>query len=390
MNEKKTHEDYIEELKKQYHVNTVWSYSRVSSFDQDPYEWFLKYILKLPSDKENGNAYGIYGNMVHDIMEDFYNKKFDKTECKKIFNEQWDKLSLLGLKFNNTDEESERRLKDKYKKDIDNFFETFTVFNGDCWCEVPIPVVIKHNRGKEIFFGYIDFLESYDGGDRRKFHIIDYKTSTMYKGKAIEEHARQLLLYAIGLKQKYNCDYEDIDVGWNFLKYVTVKEEQKNGKIKERYIERCELIPKLQTSINKWLKEFGYDPAKYEMITSLEELPEEVSCKFILEDCIIRVPFTESSDTMLQSELFSKCKRIKKLIKQYDKDKDDKIFMWEPTQNDEFWLYNLCSYSSKLHKPFAEYLHKKELIEQYHNSTPWLDDDINKEEDLLGDFFNSL
>lgn len=380
----------VEELKNKYKVKDIWSYSRVNSFDQDPYEWFLKYIKKEPSDKKLGNAYGIYGNMVHDIMEDFYNGKIKREDCKKVFDDEWNKLSLLGLKFNNTDEESEKKLKTKYKNDLDNFFDTFRVFNGECSCEIPTSVIIKKGRGKEIFFGYIDFLERYDVEGKTKYHIIDYKTSTMYKGAAIQEHARQLLLYAMGLKQEINCDYEDIDVGWNFLKYVTVKEVQKNGNIKERYIERCELITKLQNSINKWLKEFGYNPTDFEMVTSLDELPKEVRGKFVLEDCIVRVPFTEESATTLQKDLYSKCQQIKKLVKEYNKTKDDSLFMWEPTQQDEFWLYNLCSYTSNLHKPFAEYLRKKELIEQYQNSTPWLDEAEKKDEDILGDFFKNI
>ena len=390
MNER---EKYVEAIKKRYGVDKVWSYSQVSTFDQDPYEWFLKYILNEPSDREQASAYGIYGNMVHDIMEDYYNGKIKKEDCGSIFNDEWDKLSLLGLKFNYTNEDSERKLKEKYKTDLDNFFEGFTTFNGTCKCEMPISVLIEDEGNREAFFGYIDFLNEYEEDGHKKYHIIDYKTSTMYKGKAIMEHARQLLLYAIGLKQKTGCDYEDIDVGWNFLKYITVVEEQKNGKTKERYIERCELIDKLETSIRKWLRELGFSDAIYEqcvVANSLSPLPPEVREKFVLKDCIIMVPFTQSSAEMLASELSSKCGQLRKLTAEYEKTHDDGIFMWEPTKNDEFWLYNLCSYSSNLHKPFANYLHKKELIDQYYEETPWLEDATEKGDNLLDNFFNSL
>lgn len=388
MSDRELHEKYIEGVKNKYGVDRVWSYSQVSSFDQDPYEWFLKYILKEPSDKISGNAYGIYGNMVHDIMEDYYNGKIAREDCCRVFEEKWDKLSLVGLKFNYTDEDSEIKLKTKYKKDLDNFFDTFqTIKSNNCWCEMPIPIKV----GEEAFFGYIDFLDEYEENGRKKYHIIDYKTSTMYKGKAIEEHARQLLLYALGLLQKKaDCTYEDIDVGWNFLKYVTVKEEQKNGKVKERYIERCELLSKLKTSIDKWLKEYGYAPDMYEMIASLDELPLEVKNKFTISDCIIRVPFTKESADMLIDELSSKCRQLRKLMKEYEETHNEELFMWEPTQSDEFWLYNLCSYTSNLHKPFANYLKKKELIEQYYDETPWLEEASQKGDDLLNNFFDTL
>lgn len=385
---------YIELIKEKYGVDKVWSYSRVNSFDQDPYEWFLKYILELPSDKSTGNAYGIYGNMVHDIMEDYYNGKIKREDCKKTFNEEWDRLSLLGLKFNNTDEESERKLKKKYKDDLDNFFDTFESFTGKCTCEMPVAVLLKNKKQKEAFFGYIDFLDQYTEDGRKKYHIIDYKTSTMYKGKAIEDHARQLLLYAIGLRQKTKCKYEDIDVGWNFLKYVTVIEEQKNGKTKERYIERYELVTKLETSIKKWLRELGFSDTVYEQCIAtgtLDPLPQEVKDKFIIKDCIIMVPFTKESAQKLQRDLCNKCKTLNELTNEYEETKNEELFMWEPTQQDEFWLYNLCSYSSNLHKPFANYLHKKELMEQHRDDTSWLDDTVQtREEDLFGNFFNSI
>jgi hypothetical protein len=386
-------EDYksiTTKLLKEFNKDIVWSYSRVNSFKQDPYEWFLHYVKNIPSDKTMGNAYGIYGNMVHDIMEDYYNKKIDKEECLNVFCNKWDELSLFGLKFNSTDDNSELKLKTKYKNDLINFFETFKTFSGECFCEIPIPVVLQDKTRTEVFAGYIDFLNVSEENGVRKYHIIDYKTSTMYKGKSIEEHAQQLLLYAIGLKQKLKCNHEDIDVGWNFLKYVKVEEALKNGKTKERYIERCELIDKLQNSINKWMLEYGYEPIDDCSDVTMDVLPAEVRDKFRLSDCIIKVPFTKESEEMLTQNLLNECEEIRNKVDEYNKTGDDSLFMWEPTERDEFWLYNLCMYSSSLHKPFAEYLHKKELLDEYHNDTPWLDEATDNGENLLDSFFNSM
>lgn len=386
-------EDYksiTTKLLKEFNKDIVWSYSRVNSFKQDPYEWFLHYVKNIPSDKSFGNAYGIYGNMVHDIMEDYYNKKITKEDCLKTFVNKWDELSLAGLKFNNTDEESERKLKNKYKNDLIHFFENFKTFTGICVCELPISIVLQDDKRTEVFAGFIDFLNVYDNNNKKKYHIIDYKTSTMYKGKNIQEHAKQLLLYAIGLKQKTNCSYEDIDVGWNFLKYVTVKETLKNGKTKERYIERYELVDKLKTSINKWLTEYKYSTDDYNNITSLDELPEEVRNKFEVSDCIILVPFTEDAEKMLTEDLLDECETIRNMVQKYNETNDENIFMWEPTEQDEFWLYNLCMYSSSLHKPFANYLHNKELKDEYYNDTSWLNDATDNGDDLLKNFFTNM
>lgn len=377
---------YIDIIKKQYDVENVWSFSRVNSFKQDPYGWFLRYIKHEPSDKDNGNAYGIYGNMVHDIMEDYYKGIIAREDCAKVFDEKWQELSLLGLKFNNTDEESEKRLKDKYYKDILSFMNTFETIDGEHHCEQPVAALLENKNHKEAFFGYIDFLNK----NNNHYQIIDYKTSTMYKGSAIEEHAQQLLLYAVGLKQKTQCEYNDITIGWNFLKYVLVKEEQKNGNIKDRYIERYEVGLKLENSLKKWMKEFGYEDTNcidYAVITNdFSKIPTEVMEKFSFHDCIITVEFNETVEKLFIDKMLEECYNINKLVEQYNETEDDGLFMWEPSQRDEFYYYNLCDYSTNLHKAFAQYFSAKEQKESGDSS--WLQDATDRGDELSNFFAN--
>ena len=88
-----------------------------------------------------------------------------------------------------------------------------------------------------------------------------------------------------------NIPLEDISCAWNFLKYVTVTYEQKNGKTKERHIERNQLGESLVNTAKMWIKEFGYeddiDLYVDEMIldNSIENLPKEVREKFNISDC---------------------------------------------------------------------------------------------------------
>ena len=91
--------------------------------------------------------------------------------------------------------------------------------------------------------GYIDmlYIEPYkdeDGNEKKRVHIVDWKTSTRYQGAKIDAECGQLVIYAEGIRQALNIPLEDIVCEWNFLKYVTVTIEQKNGKKKDRYIER--------------------------------------------------------------------------------------------------------------------------------------------------------
>lgn len=380
------YQEFIEELKRKFDTDIIWSFSRVNSFKNDPYGWFLRYVKHEPSDKESGNAYGIYGNMVHDIMESYYKGEISREECRSRFDEEFDKLSLTGLKFNNTDDVSDKRLKDKYREDIEDFMDKFSTIDGNYLCEYPISLMLKNENGHEGFFGYIDFLNKKDDN----YLIIDYKTSTMYKGKDVYEHAKQLLLYAIGLRQQTGCAYENITVGWNFLKYVWVQEEQKNGNVKDRYIERCKLAETLENSLMKWMKSLGYEDTSCvsnAVITNdLSKIPEEVLKKFKFKDCIITVDFNEKVEKDLVDNLLEECYNIRQLMKEYEETLDDSVFMWEPTQKDEFFYYNLCDYSTKVHKAFAAYFNKKEEAKRAKEDTPWID----KKEDELTNFFDAF
>ena len=365
------YQDFVADVQSRYGVDRVWSFSQVNSFKQDPYGWYLHYILHEPSDKNTGNAYGVYGNMVHDIMEEYYKGNISREECVETFQTKWDELSLLGMKFNNIDEASDKKLKKKYYEDVLNFMETFTTIEGEHVCEKPMSVLLKSDTQKEAFVGYIDFLNHV--GD--KYQIIDYKTSTMYKGNAVEEHAKQLLLYAASIREETGCRCDQIEVGWNFLKYIWVKETQKNGNIKDRYIERCELGEKLSTSIKKWLKEYGYSESEADYVTAtndMSRLPEEVRDKFKFQDCIITVPYDETIEEVFIDNMLKECYNIREHIKEYESTNTDNMFMWEPEQRDEFYYYNLCDYSTKLHKPFANYFNAKEQPQE-NDDSEWLD-----------------
>ena len=170
------------------------------------------------------------------------------------------------------------------------------------------------------FVGYIDFLNFNKG----KINIIDYKTSTMYKESDIPKYSDQLILYAEMVKQRYGVNYEDINVGWNFLKYAKVTNRLD---LSEEIVERKNLL--------------NYDPEYY-----------------FIDDCIINVEFNE----LVENDFINKITNIVSIIEnktnEYINSGDDNLFFWEVTQPSLFRLNNFCNYSEKLHRPLREYLEK--------------------------------
>lgn len=82
---------------------------------------------------------------------------------------------------------------------------------------------------------------------------MDWKTSSIYKGKKAENECGQLVVYAIGLNQQ-GVPMDKIRICWNFLKYVSIQYEQANGAVKTREVERCKIGESLQTNAKMWLK----------------------------------------------------------------------------------------------------------------------------------------
>jgi hypothetical protein len=272
----------------------MWSYSKISSFsDGCHWEYYLSRILKK---KGTNNSYAILGGICHDILESFYNGEIKYEEMKTIFETKWLECEMAGIKLYG-DEEKNVKMMEEYKQDILNFFETHQIpGNGKKVSEAEIWIDLEHDG--DICIGYIDAILKQ--GDR--YIIEDYKTSTLYKGKDIYDHQKQLLLYSLGLNQ-LGVPLDKIDIRWLFLKYtnVTFKHmttvtyvETVKDKSKEKTSTclKSEWVSKVKTQLKKdIIAHYGEALSSKEVKALLDEcvdnnnlntLPKELQDKYIL------------------------------------------------------------------------------------------------------------
>jgi len=74
----------------------LWSFSRVNEFVECKYGYFLHRILK----KEGAdNIYGVVGNLVHDILERYYNKEIPYEQMIDEFENGFMLIEILILNF---------------------------------------------------------------------------------------------------------------------------------------------------------------------------------------------------------------------------------------------------------------------------------------------------
>ena len=199
------------------------------------------------------------------------------------------------------------------------------------------------------------------------YHILDFKTSTKYSGKGLEEHSGQLTIYAIGLMQT-GVPLNKIRACFNFLKYVTIQYHQKNGAIKTRDVERCKVGESLQSNARMWLKEFGYEDEVDDYLmklldaNSINVLPKEVQDKYVIEDCHVYIPLNQVLIDKWTDIIDKTIKDIRKREEKFAETNDDKMF-WDTNKSVEeqsYYFATLSGYSANLHKPYQKYLERLE------------------------------
>lgn len=344
-------------------VDRMNSWSRVNCVHNSLYEYYLKYILHKKEDRSD-SIYVVTGGLSHEILEKFYGKEISYEEMINEFDDGWMlAFDVTDLKFVRGDSKRNNNIANKYYYDLYNFFSTHEIITQKMSIEEFVYVKI----GNEYYQGYIDaHLEDENG-----IHtILDYKTSSIYKGTKAKDSSGQLVMYAMALHQN-GIPYEKIKIAWNFLKYQCVTVQSKKGVKKVREIERFELGEKLQANAKMWLKEFGYEAEMLEYLDKLAQtndikcLPPEVQAKYELHDCYVYVDLTPELIQYWEDFIINTMKMIREKETTYAElkaagkyDEADKLW-WEDEESlkkQSYYLTNLCGYSTNLHKPLKAYL----------------------------------
>lgn len=350
----------LQTLMKNEGVSRIWSWSKWNCFHTSPYEYFLKYILHKKEDRTDC-IYTTTGGIAHDIMERRYTGKLSYEQMIDDFEDGWvTAFNIAEMKFDRNSPEKNDKISQKYYENLKHFFMNHTPLKY----KPVIEQFVKAKIGDNLFQGYIDVCFKDDEGN---FNILDWKTSSIYKGKKAENECGQLVVYAIGLNQQ-GVPMDKIHICWNFLKYVSIQYEQANGAVKTREVERCKIGESLQTNAKMWLKKLGYtdqvdDYLKQLLDTNdIECLPKEVQEKYIISDCYVYVPLTDELINRWKETIISTINDIELREKDYEETHSDKAF-WDTDESVEaqsYYFSTLCGYSPNLHLPYKAYLERTE------------------------------
>ncbi|MCK5042799.1 MAG: PD-(D/E)XK nuclease family protein, partial [Candidatus Aenigmarchaeota archaeon] len=198
---------------------TLYSHSRLSTFEQCPLKFRFRYIDKISVDTAQ-SIEAFLGSRVHETLEKLYiDLKFQKTntlqDLIKYFSDQWKKNWNPTIKIVKKDytEENYRKMGEKF---ITDYYNKYKPFNDTRILGIENRVVIDLNGdGKFKLQGYIDRL-AMKGEDTVEIH--DYKTNSNLPLQDYLDRDRQLALYAIAVKESYPFA-KKIRLVWHFLAF---------------------------------------------------------------------------------------------------------------------------------------------------------------------------
>lgn len=380
--------DELNQIKQRLNVDKLWSWSRVNLYHTSKYEYLLKYIKK-EKELNEASVYLVLGGIAHGILEDLYTNKCSYESMIKTFENTWiTSIEVLGLKFDRSDSEKNSLIKNKYYENLKKFFMQHIPINYKTSIEQFITIKIDE---KKYLQGYIDCMYK---DDNNCVHIIDFKTSTIYKGDKLNNECGQLVLYALAVHQ-LGLPINRIKTAWNFLKYQSVTVSMKNKSTKVRNIERSKIGESLKANATMWLKHFGYEETLEEYITDLivkndiSCLPTEVQDKFVIEDCYVYIELDSDLIEKWRKYVADTISEIEALEKQFCDTNDDKLF-WDnddSLKQQSYYYYNLSGYTLNQLLPFKSYIERKEsesndillfskkvLADVQNNDMSWLDE----------------
>lgn len=344
--------EVLEGLKVRFGVDKLWSYSRVSTYLEHPWEYRIVYIEKLT---RSSNVYTYFGTICHDIIQDMYDGKHKFEDMEVKFNNalvEW-RTNDTGYKFMNNNIER------GYIDNLDLYFKETEVIPYKIKNETPVCVQFKGTRDQNIIFiGYIDSEYIDDNGI---FHIVDYKTSSKsgFSGKKLADASKQLKLYAIGIHQTRGIPYDQINLRYDLMKYVEVGYLQKNGKWKYSKQERAKWVKSQENRLRTLLLENGCDPFEIDSeietaieTNSIKHMPESIKNQFTLGNCYIDVQISEKEAQELEKLLV---KTVEEIEEKEAMDDLDVAFPEEKIDaSNEFYYTQLSPQVLKFNKGYQD------------------------------------
>jgi len=230
---------------------TIFSHSRLSSFEQCKLKYKFRYIDNIIPDIDK-TIESHLGSIVHETLEWLYNqvkKKYIPSLDEVIVNysENWKKdyeEDIPIIRKNMT-------AKDYFNKGVQYLIDYYTKHKpfDDNTIAVEKHIIFDlDEKGDHKIRGFIDRLVYNLKTDEYEVH--DYKTSKSLPSQKVLDKDRQLALYSIAIKEIYGTEKKVILV-WHYLSFnKRFHSRRTDEQLKQLKQETLDLIKEIQTTID--------------------------------------------------------------------------------------------------------------------------------------------
>lgn len=288
---------------------TTYSHSRISTYENCPYQYKLKYIDKVKVDTPT-TIEAFMGDMVHQTLEFLYkNKKFKKRVAKniliKFYRDLWNKnysddILIVKAEKENVGADNYRKMGEKFISDYyDRMkpFEQMTILGLETQDRMTLPDGNQwHVR--------IDKLGCDSEGN---YFVCDYKTNARMKDQEEADSDRQLALYSVWVKDKFK-DAKSVKLIWHMLAFnkdaVSERTDEQLEKLQQeviaiiKEIEDTTEFPRNQTALcdycvyKEQCPSFKHE-AELDKLETVKEFKEDEGVKLVDEFSEIKLKLSE-------------------------------------------------------------------------------------------------
>lgn len=258
----------------------LYSISKLDNINNCLYASYLTY---RKGEKGVNNIYAITGTKLHEVLEAMARGEATEKDLLPAMESELIDAELFGFKFP-TDQ-----IRDGWLQDMTHFCNNYKMPDGVY--ETEQLFIYKTDDGHYLR-GYIDLIDCHFDGT---IDIYDHKSSSMYSSVALEEHARQLLVYMLAKQQE---GFKVNKIAWHFMKYVNATYHNKKGQLTTKIIERRKIGSELLKYVQeKMPDEIGNDLIlnKFVETNDINVLPEDVRKEFTIAPCIVEYEVTQEA-----------------------------------------------------------------------------------------------
>lgn len=195
----------------------TYSHSKVTCFENCPYQYKLRYIEKATPDiPETIELF--MGKRVHETLEKLYkDKKFKKLVSKatllKFYNDNWEKEYSDDIKVVKEGLTAENYRK-MGKKFIEDYYDKYKPFDQltILGLETEDRMTLKDGSQWHVR------IDKFACDDKGNYYVMDYKTNASMKDQEEADADRQLAMYSIWVKDKFK-DAKSVKLVWHMLAF---------------------------------------------------------------------------------------------------------------------------------------------------------------------------